>query len=172
MDSDLLFCTGHMATDTQWRWQGCKAGARQAEFFLLGLAMLAAVGSLGCNKSSPTNDEPGYDGHAQRIRGVVHLESFVVNVADPEENRFLRVGIDLGLENPLPTKEGKGGAGDLPIARIRDCILSVLSTWHSDALLAPEGKQKLKDELLRALRDRVPELGVREVYFTDFLVQL
>lgn len=141
-------------------------------FFLLGSAMLAAVGSLGCNKSSPPNDESANNASAQRIRGLVHLESFVVNVADPEENRFLRIGIDLGLENPLPTKDGKGGAGDLPIARIRDCILSVLSTWHSDALLSPEGKQKLKDELLRALRDRVPELGVKEVYFTEFLVQL
>lgn len=141
-------------------------------FFLLASAMLAAVGSLGCNKSSPPNDESANNASAQRIRGLVHLESFVVNVADPEENRFLRIGIDLGLEKPLPTKDGKGGAGDLPIARIRDCILSVLSTWHSDALLSPEGKQKLKDELLRALRDRVPELGVKEVYFTEFLVQL
>lgn len=134
--------------------------------------MLIIVGSIGCMKSLPTSDEFGNEGHAQRTRGVVHLESFVVNVADPGENRFLRVGIDLGLENPLPAKDAKGGASDLPIARIRDCILSVLSTWHSDALLAPEGKQKLKDELLRALQDRVPGLGVREVYFTDFLVQL
>jgi flagellar basal body-associated protein FliL len=47
----------------------------------------------------------------------------------------------------------------------------VLTTWRSDALLAPDGKQKLKTELVRALRENVPELGVREVYFTDFLVQ-
>jgi flagellar protein FliL len=161
-----------MANVNQQRWQGCKAGAKQGVFFLLGLATLTVMGNFGCNRSAPTNDEPGNEAHAQRVRGVVHLESFVVNVADPGENRFLRVGIDLGLENAFLTKEGKGRKGDLPIARIRDCILSVLSTWHSEALLAPEGKQKLKDELLRALRDKVPELGVREVYFTDFLVQL
>ena len=94
-----------------------------------------------------------------------------VNLADPEENRFLRVGIDLGLENPLFAKGNKAGEGEVPTARIRDCILTVLSTWHSDALLAPEGKQKLKDELVKALRARVPELGVREIYFNDFLVQ-
>jgi flagellar FliL protein len=101
----------------------------------------------------------------------MHLEPFVVNLADPDENRFLRVGIELGLENPLSAKGDKGGEGAVPIARIRDCILTVLSTWRSDALLAPEGKQKLKDDLVHALRGRVPELGVREVYFTDFLVQ-
>jgi flagellar basal body-associated protein FliL len=160
-----------MANVTQRGWHGFKVAARQLVSFLLGLAMFAAVGSLGCKKSSVTNDELGDDGRAQRIRRVVRLESFVVNVADPEGGRFLRVGIDLGLENQLSTNEGRGGAGDLPIAHIRDCILSVLSTWRSDALLAPEGKEKLKNELLRALRDRVPELGVKEVYFTDFLVQ-
>ena len=47
----------------------------------------------------------------------------------------------------------------------------MLATWRSDALLATEGKQKLKDELLHALQDRVPDLGVKEIYFTDFLVQ-
>ena len=160
-----------MANVTQAEWKGSKARSRRAVFLLLGLAVLTAVGSLGCKKSSPASNDPGKDSHAQQIKGVLHLESFVVNLADPEENRFLRVGIDLGLENPLPAKEGKGGEGEVPTARIRDCILAVLSTWHSDALLAPEGKQKLKDELVHALRERVPELGVKEVYFTDFLVQ-
>jgi flagellar FliL protein len=108
---------------------------------------------------------------AAQIKAVMHLESFVVNLADPEENRFLRVGIDLGLENPLSAKGGGGEETGVPTARVRDTILGVLSTWRSDALLAPEGKQKLKEELVRALRGRVPELGVREVYFTDFLVQ-
>jgi flagellar FliL protein len=98
------------------------------------------------------------------------LEPFVVNLADPEDNRFLRASIDLGLQTELPNKEN-GGDSALPMSRVRDCILAVLSTWHSDALLAPDGKQKLKDELLRALAARVPELGVKEIYFTDFLVQ-
>jgi flagellar FliL protein len=139
-------------------------------FLLWGLAMLAAAGIPGC-KSSHTSNGPANGSHAPQVKAVLHLEPFVVNLADPEENRFLRVGIDLGLENPPAAKEGKGGEGEVPTARLRDSILAVLSTWHSDALLAPEGKQKLKDELVRALRDRVPELGVREVYFTDFLVQ-
>jgi flagellar FliL protein len=111
------------------------------------------------------------DSHGSQIKAVMHLDPFVVNLADTEENRFLRAGIDLGLGNPLADKEGKGGESEIPTARIRDCILAVLSTWRSDALLAPDGKQKLKDELVRALAARVPELGVKEVYFTDFLVQ-
>lgn len=133
--------------------------------------MVAVCGSLGCKSSSPPPQDRGDGSHALQVKAVLHLEGFVVNLADTADNRFLRVGIDLGLENPPPANAGKGGEGEVPTARTRDSILAVLTTWHSDDLLAPEGKQKLKDELVRALRERVPELGVREVYFTDFLVQ-
>jgi flagellar FliL protein len=159
-----------MADVTQAEWRGSRAGGELALFVLLGLAGLIAAASAGCKSTSPVSNSSGKNSHAQ-VKAVLHLEPFVVNLADPEENRFLRVGIDLGLENALSAKEGKGGEGEVPTARIRDCILEVLSTWHSDALLAPEGKEKLKDELVRALRARAPELGVKEIYFTDFLVQ-
>lgn len=160
-----------MANIRRTERKGNKARAGCVLFPLLGLIVLGAMGCLGCRNSSPAAKDPGKGTHPSQVQGILHLESFVVNLADTEDNRFLRVDIDLGLENPLPGKEGKGGEGEIPTARIRDSILAVLSTWHSDALLAPEGKQKLKDELLHALRERVPELGVKEVYFTDFLVQ-
>jgi len=160
-----------MAHIAQAEYKGREAWSGWVLFLPLGLALLTAVGNLGCKNPPQASHGPGKGAHAPQVKSVMHLEAFVVNLADPEENRFLRVGIDLGLENPLSAKEGKGGEGEVPTARIRDCILAVLSTWHSDALLAPEGKQKLKDDLVRALRERAPELGVKEVYFTDFLVQ-
>jgi flagellar FliL protein len=160
-----------MANFAQWKWKASKACPGRALVLLWGLVMITTLGTLGCKSSSHAPDATKKDSHAPQVKAVMHLESFVVNLADPEENRFLRVGIDLGLENPVTAKEGKEGEGQVPTARIRDCILEVLSTWHSDALLAPEGKQKLKDELVKALRARAPELGVKEVYFTDFLVQ-
>ena len=151
--------------------EGSNARLLRAVCLLLVMAVLLAAGHLGCKKASPAANESGKDSHIPQVKAVMHLEPFVVNLADSEENRFLRIGVDLGLGNPPPAKEGKGGEGEVPTARIRDCILAVLSTWHSDALLAPEGKQKLKEEIVHALQDRVPELGVKEIYFTDFLVQ-
>lgn len=111
-------------------------------------------------------DKP--EGHPT-VHSVVHLESFVVNLADPDGTCFLRVGIDLGLERELRNRDKE--EADLPTAQIRDTIILVLTGWNSDALLAAEGKEKLKAALLSALRTRVPELGVQDVYFTDFLVQ-
>ncbi len=102
---------------------------------------------------------------------VAHLEGFTVNLADPEETHFLRVTMDLGLEQ-LP--EGVAPdkiASSLPIARIRDSILQVLTMCKADALLTSPGKTQLKKNLLDSLNRDVPELHVRDVYFTEFLVQ-
>jgi len=146
--------------------RGVRVARVRAADLAIGLVLLVALVSEGC-KSPPKAS--GKNSAAPEVKAVLHLESFVVNLADPEDNHFLRIGIDLGLANPVTPK--KEGEGVVPTARIRDCILEVLSTWHSDALLAPEGKQKLKAELLAALRRRVPDMGVKEIYFTDFLVQ-
>jgi flagellar basal body-associated protein FliL len=54
---------------------------------------------------------------------------------------------------------------------VRDTILGVLARAQPDEVLSREGKEKLKQELLQGLRARAPELGVQEVYFTEFLVQ-
>jgi flagellar FliL protein len=153
-----------MANITQWRWEVDKAGG--VVIFLLGLALLTATGSTGCRRSPTAQNSEGKDSADVKDKGVLHLEPFVVNLADTENNSFLRVGIDLGLDKPLSGKEGEASS-----PRIRDCIICVLSTWRSEALLAPDGKQKLKEEILHAVKDRVPELGAQEVYLTEFLVQ-
>lgn len=100
-----------------------------------------------------------------KIKAIIHLENFTVNLSDPEEHGFLRVGIDLGLGSEL--KKGK----ELPIAPVRDAIIGVLSTQHSQELLTPEGKAKMKADLRKELQDRVPEMNIQEIYFTEFLVQ-
>jgi flagellar FliL protein len=100
---------------------------------------------------------------------TVHLEGFTVNLADTEDNHFLRVTIDLGLgHTPKAAKEGES---DIPTARVRDAILTVLTAGKADVLVTQEGKAQLKKNILEALQQTAPELDVREVYFTEFLVQ-
>lgn len=57
------------------------------------------------------------------------------------------------------------------MATIRDSILTVLAQCTSEQLLTPQGKAKLKADLLNSLNRDVPDLRAREVYFTEFLVQ-
>ncbi len=104
-----------------------------------------------------------------RITSVLPLEPFVVNLADEEPKVFLRVGIELGLAGA--EKKAKEGKVEEPTALVRDSILGVLMSKRSDDLVTADGKQKLKEELLRVLNNRAPELRVHEVYYTEFLLQ-
>lgn len=100
------------------------------------------------------------------VKGTLHLETFVLNLADPEQRSYLRVGIDLGLGREM----GRGENAP-PVGQVRDTILSVLAQSRVDELMTAKGKAKLKEDLLHALQERVPGLGVEEVYFTEFLIQ-
>ena len=124
-------------------------------------------------RSSPANSGGLESGSPTRT--VLPLESFTVNLADQEEGRFLRTTMALGVDGrvPPPAKaEIKSGeTGGVSMATIRDSILTVLAQCNSDDLLQPEGKLKLKRDLIDALNRDVPALQAREVYFTEFLVQ-
>jgi flagellar FliL protein len=102
---------------------------------------------------------------------LVHLEGFTVNLADVEETHFLRVTMDLGIDRLPDGAEKEKAAAAMPVGRIRDAILSVLTLCKADMLLTAQGKAQLKKDLVDSLNRNVPELGVREVYFTEFLVQ-
>lgn len=134
---------------------------------LLLLLAACAVWFLHRHSASTAQQKPTV---APQVRAVLHLDSFVVNLADPEGDRFLRVGLELGLERE-PDEHSKVGQSQMSLARTRDTILAVLTACDAQALMAPNGKSNLKDQLIKALREKSPELGVREVYFTDFLVQ-
>jgi flagellar basal body-associated protein FliL len=104
---------------------------------------------------------------------TVHLESFTVNLNDQEESHFLRTTIELSLAHaPKGDPSGKeGGDSSFPMARTRDTIISVLTAAKANELLTPEGKATLKQSVLAALQQKVPEIEARDVYFTEFLVQ-
>jgi flagellar basal body-associated protein FliL len=131
--------------------------------------ILTSLCSTGCRKSpAPSKTDKGKQ--RVEVKSTLPLESLVVNLADPTGNCFLRLGLNLGLGQEV-VAEGKGKGVPPATAQIRDTIISVLTRWQSDSLLAPDGKTKLKEELVKALRERLPEMGILEVYFTDFLVQ-
>jgi flagellar FliL protein len=57
------------------------------------------------------------------------------------------------------------------VAAVRDTVLMVLGRQTADGLLAVDGKEHLKSELKAALSERNTDLKVKDVFFTDFLVQ-
>jgi|SRR5580765_6370947 len=101
------------------------------------------------------------------VGSTLTLETFVVNLNGGGPRAYLRVGIALTLSRP-PARNKE----EIPVALVRDTILSVLSTTRPDQLTQPDGKRQLKAGILQALKDRAPQLGAEDVYFTEFLVQM
>jgi chemotaxis protein MotB len=93
------------------------------------------------------------------VQSTLHLETFVLNVGGTEPRAYLRVGIDLGLNQPA-----KHAEETVPVAQVRDTILAVMADAQADELVTTAGKRKLKQDLLHALQEQSPQLGVQEVY--------
>jgi flagellar FliL protein len=155
--------------------ESAAAPAKSAGASLLTIALLAVIGGAGAawfvlQRAHP----PDASRAAESVlvpKYMVHLEGFTVNLADTEETHYLRITMDLGVDH-LPEGVDKDRlASGMPVARIRDAVLSVLAVAHATSLLTPEGKLQLKKNILESLQHNVPELDVRDVYFTEFLVQ-
>lgn len=103
------------------------------------------------------------------VKAIVELPPFIVNLADTEQARYLRMTVSLGVEG----EEGKSEKPDqLFITRVRNTMLAVLSEKKSDEILSVEGKAKLRKELLEAAQAASEEPKVHAIYITDFIVQL
>jgi len=100
--------------------------------------------------------------------GVVPMEAFLVNLADSNASRFLRVTLRLVVETPGEAKEIE----ESPVkqARARSAILELLATQESAKLVTPEGKDALKKAIAEATA-KVLGVEVHDVLFTDFVVQ-
>lgn len=132
------------------------------------LAFLVVIVALsgGWFWTSRRNQAVANAGEGTRVKTYLHLETFVLNLEDPEQRSYLRIGIDLGLK-----KEPGSGENAPSVAAVRDTILGVLALAKPDELITAQGKAKLKENLLYALQERLPDSGIAEVYFTEFLIQ-
>lgn len=112
-------------------------------------------------KASLPNDED--------VKAVVELPPFIVNLADTEQARYLRMTVSLGVEGG----EGESEKPDqLFMTRVRNAMLAVLSEKKSEQILSVDGKTKLRRELLQAAQAASEEPHVQAIYITDFIVQL
>lgn len=100
------------------------------------------------------------------------LDPFVVNLAQPDQNRYLQIGITYELTGAAAADEIKNFT---PIIRSR--ILMVLSGKNIESLTNIQGKQRLMDELVDLARVTIngpaddPTKGVRDVHFSSFVIQ-
>ena len=106
---------------------------------------------------------------------AVALDALLVNLADADAKAYLRVSMMLQVEDPPAAKEKKAEEktkGPTPEeTALRDSALEVLGRERSADLLEANGKTRLKQALRAKFASANADVKVKDVLFTDFLVQ-
>lgn len=97
---------------------------------------------------------------------LIEVGELVVNLADMGETRYVKV--DPVLE--VSGKVGEEALKDIKI-RVRDSIIKVVSSKHFADLLKPDGKDKLKKEIITSTKEGLKENEPVKVYFNEFAMQ-
>ena len=125
------------------------------------------LSDLNAQTVAIASERAGVQGGAQNLVGpIFSLETFIVNLADPGGNRYLRVTMDLELANPEMEAEI---TQRLP--QVRDSILMILPTKRFEDISTVEGKTTLRDEVVATLNDFLVQGNITNIYFKEFVVQ-
>jgi flagellar FliL protein len=97
---------------------------------------------------------------------ALELGNFLVNLSDPGGKRYLKIAIQLELTNQQASQElNKRNV------EVRDMLLMILSSKEYSDIGTASGKMVLKRELATRLNKMLKDGQVKEIYFTEFLVQ-
>ena len=145
-----------------------KKGGGLKKLVLIAVPVLALAGGaawwfLGSARTE-AKEEVGIE-----ERGVVPFETFLVNLADPGGNRFLKVTLQLVVESEAEAKLIEENPALMGHAR--STILELLTEQHAPALITPEGKQQLKDAIKTQVSKVLAKQKVVDVLFSEFVVQ-
>src|SRR5688572_12801398 len=95
-------------------------------------------------KKSKKKKKEKEKGHGEGA--TVNFEPFLVNLADKEASRYVKTSIRLLVANKESAESIAKGETLMP--RMRDTILTLLSTKTAEEMTSNEGKEKLKKEIL------------------------
>lgn len=117
------------------------------------------TGQKGAKKAEPEKPE--------LFSGPMYpLDSFIINLAGEGGKRFLKLTLELELDNENLNAEI---TANLP--KIKDSILILLSSKTFEDIYMVEGKFKLRDEITARINRFLITGHIRNVYFTEFVIQ-
>jgi flagellar FliL protein len=138
-------------------------------YYLRGRAVSQALAAkaLVDKKAADHGKTDSPEGREGEVTQVIELQPFIVNLADKNESRYLRMTISLGV-----AEDGEHKVDPLFTTRIRNAILATISTQTSEQVLTVEGKAALRKDMLTAARTAASNPEVLTIYITDFIIQM
>lgn len=117
-------------------------------------------------KISPEEEQAALEKQAQQVGPMVNIDSFIVNILDDEESRYLKAAITLEVSDEQTSMEL---AERMP--QVKDAILLLVGSKTFSELNDLQGKIQLRAELINKINSILLKGKVKRIYFTDFVVQ-
>jgi flagellar FliL protein len=103
---------------------------------------------------------------SQEMGPVYNLETFLVNLNEPQGKRYLKAKVTLELET-----EDVQAEIEKRLPQIRDAVLTMLSSKAYNDISDLTGKYQLRAELISMINSYLKTGKIANVYFTEFIVQ-
>ena len=100
------------------------------------------------------------------VLSILPMDAFVVNIAETNGERYLKIVIQLEVSDPAV-----GSELEQIKPRIRDSILDLLTPKTLKDLTDLAGKQRLREDVAGRINNILQRGKVTKVYFTDFVIQ-
>jgi flagellar FliL protein len=117
-------------------------------------------------QAPPADNMDSNQSQMAQLGPLFPLETFIVNLADEDRNRYLRITMDLELAAPTDTEKLNER-----LPQVRDRILMILPSKRFDEIAGVEGKTALRDEIINKLNSLFPRTVINNIFFTEFVVQ-
>lgn len=117
-------------------------------------------------KISPEEEQAELERQAKQVGPMVNIDSFVVNILDDEESRYLKAAITLEVSDEEASMELTQR-----MPQVKDAILLMIGNKTFSELNDLQGKIQLRAELINKVNSLLEKGRVKRIYFTDFVIQ-
>ena len=97
---------------------------------------------------------------------LVSIPPFLVNLADPQGRRYLKLALDVEVKDKLAADELNKN-----MSKVKDSLLLLLSSKTYEDLASIENKILLKKEIVERMTLVLGEQKVMRVYITEIVIQ-
>lgn len=158
-------------------------GGKKLPILIASVLLLAGVGVVAFQKLAKKPDAT-HEAEAKKPvvidPGVLEPEPFVFNLTDPTGDRYVRIRLSIVLDQKTIAKRAETGLAEV---KLRDRVLAMLAKKRASQLTSPEGKEHVRQELMKLIESLLLEppfheegtdpasAHVQDVLFNEFLVQ-
>ena len=117
-------------------------------------------------KISPEQEQAELEKQAKQVGPMVNMDSFIVNIMDDQESRYLKATITIEVD-------GEEASMELTqrMPQVKDAVLLLLGSKTFSEISDLQGKIQLRAELINKINSLLLQGKVKRIYFTDFVVQ-